>query len=114
MSFKLVPFESLGTVSYSPSVVTMAVSLTVYEIFRYITRDAIVVITHSQETVDVALIHITDRIHQHRKLLLLQTSWPISVRREAELRATVVYTEAQQHIAHRVQKLAIVSILQVV
>ena len=29
-----VPFESLGAVSYSPSIVTMAVSLTVYEIFR--------------------------------------------------------------------------------
>jgi len=26
-------FESLGEVSYSPSIVTMAVSLTVYEIF---------------------------------------------------------------------------------
>ena len=32
-SFKLEPFESLGAVSYSPSIVTMAVSLTVYEIF---------------------------------------------------------------------------------
>jgi len=32
MSLKLVPFKSLGAVSYSPSVVTMAVSLTVYEI----------------------------------------------------------------------------------
>jgi len=32
-SFKLVPFKSLGAVSYSPPVVTMAVSLTVYEIF---------------------------------------------------------------------------------
>ena len=32
-SFKLVPFETLGAVSYSPSIVTMAVSLTVYEIF---------------------------------------------------------------------------------
>jgi len=32
-SFKLVPFESLDAVSYSSSVVTMAVSLTVYEIF---------------------------------------------------------------------------------
>ena len=30
---QLVPFESLGAVSYSPSIVTMAVSLTVYEIF---------------------------------------------------------------------------------
>jgi len=32
-SFKLVPFESLGAVSFSPSIVTMSVSLTVYEIF---------------------------------------------------------------------------------
>ena len=30
---KLVPFESLGAVSYLPSIVTTAVSLTVYEIF---------------------------------------------------------------------------------
>jgi len=33
MSFKPVPFESFGAVFYSPSIVTMAVSLTVYEIF---------------------------------------------------------------------------------
>jgi len=32
-SFKLVPFESLGAVSYSPSIVTMAVSLAIYETF---------------------------------------------------------------------------------
>ena len=32
-SLKLVPFESLGAVSYSPSVVTMAVSVAVCEIF---------------------------------------------------------------------------------
>jgi len=32
-SLKLVPIESLGTVSYSPSVVTMAVSVVVCEIF---------------------------------------------------------------------------------
>jgi len=30
---KLVPFESLGAVSYSPSIVTMAVSVAVCEIF---------------------------------------------------------------------------------
>jgi len=30
----MVPFESLDAVSYSSSIVTMAVSLTVYEIFR--------------------------------------------------------------------------------
>ena len=33
MSLKLVPFESLGAVSYSPFIVTMAVSVTVCEIF---------------------------------------------------------------------------------
>ena len=32
-SLKLVPFKSLGTVFYSPSIVTMAVSVTVCEIF---------------------------------------------------------------------------------
>jgi len=32
-SLKLVPFKSLGTVFYSPSIVTMVVSVTVCEIF---------------------------------------------------------------------------------
>ena len=32
-SLKLVPFESLGTVSYSPFIVTMVVSVAVCEIF---------------------------------------------------------------------------------
>jgi len=33
MSLKLVPFESLGAVSYSPSIVTVAISVAVCEIF---------------------------------------------------------------------------------
>jgi len=32
-SLKLVPFESLGAVSYSPSIVTMAISVAVCELF---------------------------------------------------------------------------------
>jgi len=32
-SLKLVPFESLGAVSYSPSIVTMTVSVAVCELF---------------------------------------------------------------------------------
>jgi len=35
-SLKMVPFESLGTVSHSSSIVTMAVSLAISEIFREI------------------------------------------------------------------------------
>jgi len=34
MSLKLVPFESLGAVFYSPSIVTVAVSVAVCEIFN--------------------------------------------------------------------------------
>jgi len=33
VSLKVVPFESLGTVSYSPSIVTMLVSVAISEIF---------------------------------------------------------------------------------
>jgi len=33
VSSKLVPFESLGAVSYSPSIVTVAISVAVCEIF---------------------------------------------------------------------------------
>ena len=33
MSLKMVPFESFATVSYSPSIVTMTVSLAISEIF---------------------------------------------------------------------------------
>jgi len=32
-SLKVVPFESMGTVSYSPSIVTMAVSVAILETF---------------------------------------------------------------------------------
>jgi len=32
-SLKMVPFESLGTVSYTPTLVTMVVSLAISEIF---------------------------------------------------------------------------------
>jgi len=34
MSLKLVPFESLGVVSYSPSIVTVVVSVAICEIFN--------------------------------------------------------------------------------
>ena len=33
-SLKMVPFERFGAVSYSPSIVTMAVSVAVYDIQR--------------------------------------------------------------------------------
>jgi len=33
MSLKVVPFESMGTVSYSPSLVTVAISVAICEIF---------------------------------------------------------------------------------
>jgi len=36
-SLKVVPFESSGTVSYSPSIVTMAVSVSISEIFNILT-----------------------------------------------------------------------------
>jgi len=35
MSLKLVPFETLDAVSYSPSIVTVAVSVAVCEIFSF-------------------------------------------------------------------------------
>jgi len=38
MSLKLVPFESLGAVSYSPFIVTVAVSVAICEIFSVRTR----------------------------------------------------------------------------
>ena len=40
MSLKLVPFESLGAVSYSPSIVTVAVSVAVCEIYSVCQRMA--------------------------------------------------------------------------
>ena len=40
-SLKVVPFESLGTVSYWPSIVTMAVSVVILEIFSVKERPAL-------------------------------------------------------------------------
>ena len=42
MSLKLVPFESLGAVSYTPSTVTVTVSVAVCEIFsvKHVTLEA--------------------------------------------------------------------------
>jgi len=39
MSLKLVPFETLGTVSYLPSIVTVAVSVAVCEIFSVTVKE---------------------------------------------------------------------------
>jgi len=44
-SLKLVPFENLGAVSYSPSTVTMAVSVAVCEIFILASKSGVTVKT---------------------------------------------------------------------
>ena len=44
-SLKLVPFKSLGAVSYSPSTVTMAVSVAVCEIFILASKSGLTVKT---------------------------------------------------------------------
>jgi len=45
-SFKLVLFESLGAVSYSPSIVTMVLSCIVCEIQRLVGQHREIFITH--------------------------------------------------------------------
>jgi len=57
MSLKLVPFKSLGAVSYSPSIVTMAVSVAVSEIFS----------VKSNVTLDIQLSTLIFIQHQKRK-----------------------------------------------
>jgi len=57
MSLKLVPFKSLGAVSYSPSIVTMAVSVAVCEIFS----------VKSNVTLDIQLSTLIFIQHQKRK-----------------------------------------------
>ena len=43
-SFKLVPFESLGAVSYSLSILTMALSCIIFELKRDIGRKSLFII----------------------------------------------------------------------
>ena len=44
-SLKMIPFESLGTVSYSPSIVTMAVSVAVCDIAYLASKNGLTVKT---------------------------------------------------------------------
>ena len=55
-SFKLVLFQSFDAVSYSPSIVTMVVSLTVYEIFC-------LKVSRALETFDKTVWYIPERIY---------------------------------------------------